>query len=550
MSSPPTQPSAPPPLLPVGVRLGLLVVAVLAALAAALLARPAPVWLWLVVAAGALLLLTAGGGIFWHARRPLPRAMAIPPAMPTPYAPPQSPPPAATPALVADERQIQEISTVVAQMIELARTGTAILERQRAALDALHQARMALPRSVVYDPLTGAVTHTALMTRLATDVPFAVQHQRPLALIVCDIDDFRAINTRYGYRFGDEVLCTLAERIRTRLAEGDLLARLGGDRFAILRAGADFPQVQGLVEQIRAAVHYAPLLVLDEASPLPGHQEPIQVTLRVGVALCPDDGATAAALLAAAIEPLAHPMRHNVLHANALRAEPAPAPLSQAVYEAQAGDDLPTADARAPSGPAAGAWHISYIDAMMQKYTSIHALTAAMEAQEVTSVTEARTLAELAQETALLLGRSIEEARLVGLAALLHDVGNLGIPAAILQKTEALTAEEWAFVREHPHLGERLLTSVGGVLAAIAPIVAAQRERWDGLGYPAGLRGTAIPLGARIVAVCDVYGALIAARPYRPARSPAEALIELERNAGTQFDPDVVRAFITAATTQ
>ncbi len=450
---------------------------------------------------------------------------------------------AAQPApAMAEVASIREIVAALTALTEMAASTTEILERQRKALSDLQAAREALPRSSMYDPLTGAITHTALMTRLATDVAFAVDHDRPLALVVFDIDGFRAINTRYGHRFGDEVLFAVAERFREKLAEGDLLARLGSDRFAIVRAGQDFPGVQQLVEQIVAAVSHAPLLVLHEASPIPGHHEQVRVTLRAGLALCPDDGTTADELLRTAESALSRETPPNLLRDEGLPPDAYASPPG-----AQMSPDLGNRAQRAPSAPLAAPYPISYIDDMTQRHSSIHALTAALEAHDMEAVAHARNLAELAQETALLMGRSIEESRLVGLAALLHDVGNLGIPVEILQKTEPLTAEEWAFVREHPHLGERLLTSVGGVLAAIAPIVASHRERWDGLGYPAGLRGEAIPLGARIVAVCDVYGALRSSRPYRPALTHEEALAEIQRNAGTQFDPDVVQAFITAA---
>jgi diguanylate cyclase (GGDEF)-like protein len=126
-------------------------------------------------------------------------------------------------------------------------------------------------------------------------------------------------------------------------------------------------------------------------------------------------------------------------------------------------------------------------------------------------------------------------------AAELHDVGKLAIPDAVLNKPGPLDEDEWALMRRHPAIGERIL-GADPVLQPVARLVCASHERWDGAGYPDGLTGTAIPLGARIIAVCDALDAMISERCYQPARSLPDALAELRRCAGTQFDPDVVDA--------
>ncbi len=126
-------------------------------------------------------------------------------------------------------------------------------------------------------------------------------------------------------------------------------------------------------------------------------------------------------------------------------------------------------------------------------------------------------------------------------AADLHDIGKVGIPDAILDKPGTLDHEEWDLVRQHTLIGERIL-SAAPALSPVARIVRASHERWDGGGYPDGLAGEAIPLGARIVAVCDAYDAMISDRCYRASRSPERAREELIREAGHQFDPSVVAA--------
>jgi HD-GYP domain-containing protein (c-di-GMP phosphodiesterase class II) len=127
-------------------------------------------------------------------------------------------------------------------------------------------------------------------------------------------------------------------------------------------------------------------------------------------------------------------------------------------------------------------------------------------------------------------------------AAELHDVGKLAIPDAILGKPSALSEQEWEFMRQHTIVGERIVASATS-LTDVAPIVRSSHERWDGGGYPDGLAGEAIPFGARIIAVCDAYDAMTTTRPYRKAMSGADALAELRRCAGHQFDPRVVDAF-------
>jgi diguanylate cyclase (GGDEF)-like protein len=127
-------------------------------------------------------------------------------------------------------------------------------------------------------------------------------------------------------------------------------------------------------------------------------------------------------------------------------------------------------------------------------------------------------------------------------AAELHDVGKMAIPDTILTKPGPLDAEEWEFMKRHTLIGERIVAAAPA-LAPVARLVRSSHERWDGTGYPDGLAREEIPLGARIVAVCDAYDAIVSDRAYRASRTPAEAMAELERCAGSQFDPAIVEAF-------
>jgi diguanylate cyclase (GGDEF)-like protein len=152
-------------------------------------------------------------------------------------------------------------------------------------------------------------------------------------------------------------------------------------------------------------------------------------------------------------------------------------------------------------------------------------------------------VAQLAVAVGRRLGMDAEQIDELGRAAELHDIGKVGIPDAILDKPSTLSSEEWEFMRQHTILGERIL-SAAPALRPVATIVRASHERWDGRGYPDGLSGEQIPLAARIVAVCDAYDAITDNRCYRDARSEEEARAELLREAGGQFDPNVVAALL------
>jgi diguanylate cyclase (GGDEF)-like protein len=151
-------------------------------------------------------------------------------------------------------------------------------------------------------------------------------------------------------------------------------------------------------------------------------------------------------------------------------------------------------------------------------------------------------VAELVRAVATELGMSEEQRDEVFRAAELHDTGKMAIPDAILSKPGPLEPDEWEFMREHPLIGERII-GAAPALVPVARLVRSTHERWDGSGYPDELRGEQIPLGSRVIALCDAYVAMRSERPYSVAMVPTRALAELRSAAGSQFDPEVVAAF-------
>ena len=171
------------------------------------------------------------------------------------------------------------------------------------------------------------------------------------------------------------------------------------------------------------------------------------------------------------------------------------------------------------------------------------ALAAALEAKDYYTADHARSIADLAVHVGVELGMTLGEVRDLRLGAIFHDIGKIAIPDAILNKPGKLSDEEFEIVKAHTVVGEQILAPVP-FLEGVRRIVRHDHERWDGRGYPDGLRGEAIPLGSRIVFVVDSYHAMTSDRPYRKALDEAEATAELKAGAGSQFDPAVVEAFI------
>jgi putative nucleotidyltransferase with HDIG domain len=172
---------------------------------------------------------------------------------------------------------------------------------------------------------------------------------------------------------------------------------------------------------------------------------------------------------------------------------------------------------------------------------SLLALANALDAKDAYTRGHSERVAALGRRVAAALGLEADQVDAVGEAGLLHDIGKIGVPEPTLQKSGPLTSEEWQAMRRHPLVGAQIVAPFD-FFARAAPFIRHHHERWDGSGYPDGLAGAAIPLGARIVAVADVFDALTSRRPYRAAISRVAALAQLLDDAGRTLDPDVVRA--------
>ncbi len=198
-----------------------------------------------------------------------------------------------------------------------------------------------------------------------------------------------------------------------------------------------------------------------------------------------------------------------------------------------------------------GIWGAKREEGALSKklHSIVETLLRVLEAKDPYTARHSERTATIALDIAREMGLPHTEIEALRIGALLHDIGKVGVPEAILKKEGPLSEEEWSSILAHPLMGDKLLSTAGGYfkhMDKVRDVILYHHERWDGNGYPKGLKGKEIPLMARIVAVADSYEAMTAKRCYRKASTPEEALEDICRNAGTRYDPEVVRAFVRA----
>ncbi len=339
------------------------------------------------------------------------------------------------------------------------------------------------------DPLTGLWNRRRFEQDLAHQLDRCRRYDEQAALVVIDIDGFKQVNDVLGHLAGDEVLCALGDALSQRLRSSDRAARLGGDEFAALLLGVARDDVVRLAEQIATELSAAMTAV----------QENVRLPVSVGIAVL--DGRSAG--VNEALE-----LADRAMYATKHSRGSSPA--------------VPV-----PPTPEVGA---------NAEMASLRALLAAVNARDSYTALHSREVVTLARGVARRLDLDEAQASVVEHIALLHDLGKIAIPDAILRKPGPLTNHEQTLMRQHPVVGAQILASMPE-LAHLAPAVRAEHERWDGGGYPDGLAGEQIPIASRIALVCDAYHAMTSNRPYRRAMSAAAARDEIRREAGAQFCP-------------
>ncbi len=371
-----------------------------------------------------------------------------------------------------------------------------LVQRERDRASSLFLERQAeLQEIASKDDLTQLQNRRFFYERLQEELERAERSRKQLSIVMIDVDDLKAINDEFGHQVGDVVLRKFARTLNRTTRSNQVTARLGGDEFAVIMPNAGRREADQMAWQIWDQLGEGPVWENGHAS--------IYLGVSIGVGGYPWGGTD--------LEEIIH-WADAKLYANKLERK---------------GFDR--------GGTGAGDNRLSS--------AVVEVLSTALDIRDKMTHRHARRVARMAAAVAREMGLGEQQVLEIEYAATLHDIGKIGVADSILRKAAPLDEEEWKDMRRHSELGYEILNGID-FLRDAAEIVWAHHERFDGNGYPRGLVGEEIPLGARVFGVVDAYDAMTSRRPYRQAMSREQACIEIASNAGTQFDPQVVEAFL------
>ena len=362
----------------------------------------------------------------------------------------------------------------------------------------------------ISDGLTGLFNHRHFQETLEREVDRAARYDLEFSLLMMDLDLFKNVNDRLGHPRGDEALQAVADVLRANARATDFVARYGGEEFVMILPGTPVKQASSLAERIAHGVRD---IVLDVP-------DPPRLSISIGMADFPACGRDRESIISAADAALLFAKRSgrdmvaDFSHVSLLE-------LDQSALEGLA-FRLEKADIE-----------------------TLETLAAAIDMRDAFCGARTHGVADTALQVADSLGLDDQQRTILRMSSLVYDIGKVGIPVELLNRRGELSAEDRDTIRSHPEVGKRLLESTMR-LNALLPVVLHHHERWDGAGYPDGLAGEEIPFAARVIAICDSWQAMMSERPYRNALSRREAVAELRAGAGTQFDPEIVEAFVAS----
>jgi len=361
--------------------------------------------------------------------------------------------------------------------------------------------RARLSKLAFTDPLTGLCNHRALHEQLAIETSRAQRHRRPMAVAILDIDRFKQINDGSGHAEGDRILGRVAEVLRELSRREDVLGRLGGDEFAWVFPEADADEALAALQ--RAQLHIAR-----------GGPGLAEFTISAGIAdnsMASDPAGLMQLADAALYSCKAHGRNASRVYSTEMTAVVSAGERAEAMERTSA-------------------------------LLGLRALARAIDAKDPLTRRHSERVSELVGRLALASGWSEERALMLEEAALVHDVGKIGVPDAVLLKVGSLAPHEYAQIKQHAELGARI---VGDVLGSEQVAwIRSHHERPDGLGYPHGLCDGAIPAGAALLAVADAWDVMTFSRPYAKTKTPAQALAECRSLLGRQFTHGAVTALL------
>ncbi|HEY7940801.1 MAG TPA: diguanylate cyclase [Candidatus Limnocylindrales bacterium] len=365
------------------------------------------------------------------------------------------------------------------------------------------------------DRLTLVANRQTILAELFDEVERTNRYGRPLSVAFVDIDHFKQVNDTYGHQVGDIVLREVAGTLHEHIRATDRIGRYGGEEFMLILTETEIEAAASLAEKLR-------MMVMRQRIPIEGGQT-INVTISIGLA-----GGTGDVVRFDTI----------VRDADAAMYSAKSLGRNQSYVFAE-----PDEDSRIPRAPISAEGRAEATEIGRAARTAAEEwLHAAVSPLPHYRGKPSDLIASLATAMARSLDLPDAEVDRIRAASLLHDVGKMAIPSDILEKPAPLNSLEWQSVMQHPRFGQLILEQAGSLRDAV-PIILHHHERFAGHGYPYGLRGQDIPLGARIVSIADAYDAMMHDRPYKSSIGHDRAIAELRRYAGSQFDPELVDLF-------
>jgi diguanylate cyclase (GGDEF)-like protein/putative nucleotidyltransferase with HDIG domain len=351
------------------------------------------------------------------------------------------------------------------------------------------------------DELTGLFNRRHFEERLKEEIARHSRYGDVFSLLLLDLDNFKTYNDIYGHPAGDTLLNQIGKIIKSSIRDADQAFRYGGDEFAVVLPQATMSAAYVVAERVRTQI----------ANEM--EEREIAVACSIGVATYPADGVISGELVTVADTAL--------------------------YYAKRTGGNRVYLSSKILSEPMDNAGTYARHNGL----SAIYALVSTVEAKDPYTYGHSKKVNTYAVALAEAIGLSPEEVSRVSTAALLHDIGKIGVPDKVLNKKGKLNKEDWEAIKSHPRLGATIVGNIPNLAACVSTILH-HHERWDGSGYPEGLKGEQISVEARILAIADAYEAMSAARPYRRALCGEKVLSELRRGAGCQFDPELVQVFI------
>jgi len=376
------------------------------------------------------------------------------------------------------------------------------------------------------DELTGLASHRLVLEKLPDLHAECCKQGIPITLCLIDIDNFRQFNSRQGLNIGDLLLIEVGRRLRRIVRTNDIVGRYGGDEFLLVLPGANRKAAEGLAQRIKQNFEQEEWQMVDAQ---------INPPLCIGIIeIDRDETADTLEFLDRAIEAVYHAKLKGpgsvVTWSPQLARE-----TSFQVDLNEPNDNNPSPDVESIN---IMMWRFRELNRRLANVTSesLRLLVAAVEARDPYTKHHSVRVASYARYLAMELGLPDRQVRIIHSAGLLHDIGKIGIPDAILTKPSRLTEQETELIRQHPNIGVNILEQARFFVAEL-PLVKHHHEWYNGKGYPDGIAGQDIPLGARIIQIADATEAMLARRSYKKPYELEQTIRQIRDGAGRQFEP-------------